>query len=412
MNLIANRVRIVFMAWVYCGFVSPLPLTAAQDTVILEVRAGEHDREHVPLTFPLPPRFAEAKRLWMQRLDRGTTVSVQRTMSDPPQVVWMLEDRLSLRQVRRYRLSVTEFDRNEKARVTCTDDGQALTASVRGKPVLTYHSAVVDPPSGVDPVFRRSGFIHPLQTPTGRVLTEAFPADHLHQHGIFNAWVQTEFDGRPVDFWNQAGGTGTVEHAEVKHLASGPVFGEFSVRLRHLDLSAKPQPVPALDETWTVRVYDRSDRFVFDLESRQQCATERPLLLQEYHYGGMAFRGNSEWLGQAESGFLTSDGKSRIDGNHTRPHWTDAYGTLQGRPCGVAVLQHPSNPRFPSPVRLHPDKPYFVYTPVVLGELTIAPEQPLISRYRYVVHDELPDAEALNAAWADYAEPPEVRIIE
>jgi hypothetical protein len=126
----------------------------------------------------------------------------------------------------------------------------------------------------------------------------------------------------------------------------------------------------------------------------------------------MAFRGNSEWLGQAESNFLTSEGNSRTDGNHTRPHWVDVHGMVQGQPCGVAVLQHPSNPRFPAPVRLHPQKPYFVFAPVVLGRMTIEPDQPLISRFRYVVHDGSPDPAALDAAWADYAEPPEVRIIE
>ena len=63
-------------------------------------------------------------------------------------------------------------------------------------------------------------------------------------------------------------------------------------------------------------------------------------------------------------------------------------------------------------MRLHPSKPYFVYAPVVLGELTIEPEQPLTSRYRYVTHDGPPDAAVLNTAWIDYAEPPVVRIIE
>ncbi len=389
------------------------PQTAvARDSVVVEVKAGDHERHHVPIVFPLPPRLADAKAIWLQQLDSGEQRPVQRTATKPPQAVWMLHDRLPAHQARSYRLSASRFDRDRKTAVTCTDDGRAVTVNVRGKTVLTYHTAVVPPPNGLDAVYRRSGFIHPLQTPSGRVLTAAFPADHPHQHGIFNAWVKTKFDGRPVNFWDQAGGTGTVEHVEVTSLSSGPVFGEFSVRLRHVDLSAEPEPVTVLDETWTVRVYDRTDLFLIDLESEQRCATERPLIVQEYHYGGMAIRGSSTWLDLASSGFLTSEGKSRADGNHSRPSWTDLFGVLRGHPCGVAVLQHPDNLRFPAPVRLHPSKPYFVYTPAVLGEFTIEPEQPLTSRYRYVVHDGRPDAARLNAAWADYAEPPEVRVIE
>ncbi len=384
----------------------------ARESVVVEVQAGDHERGHVPIVFPLPPELANAKSLWLQQLDSGEQQPVQRTTTEPPQAVWMLHHRLPARQARSFRLSATRFDRDSETAVTCTDDGRSVTVNVRGKTVLTYHTAVVTPPDGLDAVYRRSGFIHPLQTPGGRVLTAAFPADHPHQHGIFNAWVKTEFDGRPVNFWDQAGGTGTVEHVEVTNLVSGPVFGEFSVRLRHVDLSAQPEPVTALDETWTVRVYDRSDMFLIDLESEQRCATEHPLILKEYRYGGMAFRGNSAWLDPASSDFLTSEGKSRADGNHTRPHGTDLFGVLDGQPCGVAVLQHPDNLRFPAPVRLHPSKPYFVYAPIVLGDMTIEPEQPLTSRYRYIVHDGRPDAALLNTAWLNYAEPPTVRIIE
>ena len=387
-------------------------VSQARQTMLVEVQAGSHDRRNVPLSVTLPEDLASAKHLWMQQLDSGQPIPVQRSAHDPSQLFWIMRDTLSARQSRRFRISASEFDRNRELHVAVKEDGEALTVLLRGKPVLVYHTAVVTPPTGVDPIFRRSGFIHPLQTPSGRVLTEAFPEDHLHQHGVFNAWVKTTYDGREVDFWNQKAGTGTVEHVEVTSVGSGPVFGEFSTKLRHLDLSAGDEPVTVLDETWTVRVYDMADRYVIDLESAQQCATDKPLLLQEFHYGGMAFRGTSEWLGQQESDFLTSEGLSRADGNHSRPQWTDAFGIVGSQPCGVAVLQHPLNVRFPAPVRLHPEKPYFVYTPVALGEMAIEPEQTLTSRFRYITHDGPPESRSISAAWLDYGEPPVVKILE
>ena len=46
------------------------------------------------------------------------------------------------------------------------EDGRAITVT-RGKtPVLTYHKAEVDPPEGVEPIYKRSGFIHPLCAPS------------------------------------------------------------------------------------------------------------------------------------------------------------------------------------------------------------------------------------------------------
>ncbi len=409
-----NRISGYLLGGLIClGPLSRADLQARPRTSILvEVQAGAIERRDVPLSVTLPEELATAKYLWMQQLNAGKDVPVQRSHSDPTQLTWILRDTLPARQLRQYRISASEFDRNRQEQVTVNDDGRTLSIRVRGKPVLTYHTAVMQPPQGVDPIFQRSGFIHPLQTPSGRVLTEAFPADHLHQHGIFNAWVKTKYNGREIDFWNQKGGTGTVEHAEVASLTSGPVYGECTTRLRHLALSPTTQPVTVLEETWHIRVYDFADRFVIDLETDQQCATDLPLTLEEYHYGGMSFRGTSAWLGQAGSDFLTSEGKTRADGNHSRPPWTDAYGLVDGQPCGVAVLQHSSNIRFPAPVRLHPEKPYFVYTPVVLGEMIIEPDQPLVSRYRYLVHDGPPDVRAITSASANYLEPPVVKILD
>jgi hypothetical protein len=56
-------------------------------------------------------------------------------------------------------------------------------------------------------------------------------------------------------------------------------------------------------------------------------------------------------------------------------------------------------------VRLHPDKPYFVFTPSVLGAFEIKPGDEYVSRYRYVVHDGPPDAQLYDRIWTDYAEP-------
>lgn len=401
--------------------VGSLAVYFANDTVVearsrasllIEVQAGDVDRNEVPLAVSLPAKLANAKYIWMQRIDTGKFVAAQRSTNHPGQLIWQLRDVLPAGHARRYRVSASDFENDHPSHITVEDNGKTLIVNVRGKPVLTYHTALVLPPDGVDPIFRRSGFIHPLQTPSGRVLTEAFPEDHLHQHGIFNAWVKTTFDGREVDFWNQKGGTGTVEHAEVVSFAGGPVFGEFTVKLNHLALTESSEPTTVLDETWTVRVYDQSEPFVMDLTSTQSCATEKPLMLQEYHYGGMAFRGTSQWLDQSESDFLTSEGKSRADGNHSRPYWTDAYGLVDGQPCGVAVLQHSSNTRFPSPVRLHPSKPYFVYTPVAIGEMMIEPEKPITSRYRYIVHDGPVATHVISDASMNYLTPPAVNIID
>jgi hypothetical protein len=395
----------------------------------VELSAGDHERYGAPIVFTLPQALQASKRLVLEGPDRAPSPvvhAVQPLGDGSGRAVIVLRWILPAGATRRAVLKPLPRDGARAPAVTCRQDDRGLVVSVQGRPVLQYNTAVVEPPEGIDPVFRRSGHIHPVWTPAGRIVTDEFPLDHPHQHGLFAAWVNTTFEGRNVDFWNQKGRTGNVEHVKVDDVVSGDVFGGFTVTLRHLDLTAPGAPKPVLQERWTVRVYDVSDkvktpagqpdgpspdRCLFDIESVQTCIADAPLVLNEYHYGGMAFRGSGQWFRQPEHDFLTSEGRTRADGNHTRPNWVSAHGLVDGAPCGVTFFCHPENFRAPHPVRLHPDKPYFVFTPPVLGEFRIEPGAEYVSRYRVLVHDGKPDVDALERAWNDYATPPTVESV-
>ena len=103
--------------------------------------------------------------------------------------------------------------------------------------------------------------------------------------------------------------------------------------------------------------------------------------------------------------FLTSEGDDRLKGNHTRPRWCDISGSIDDKAAGIALLTHPTNFRFPEPLRIHPTMPYMVYTPSFLGDWEIIPGKSHDSRYRFVVHDGNLTAETLDQLWRDYAHP-------
>ena len=67
------------------------------------------------------------------------------------------------------------------------------------------------------------------------------------------------------------------------------------------------------------------------------------------------------------------------------------------------MLSHRNNFRFPQAVRLHPSKPYFCFAPMVDGEFTIEPEENYVSYYRYIAHDDSPDADAIQQKWTEFA---------
>lgn len=281
-------------------------------------------------------------------------------------------------------------------------DGKLLSLSDGERTLLTYNAGYLPSPDPETPWFGRSGFIHPVYTPGGRVVTEPFPEDHPHQHGLMFAWTKSTYDGRGVDFWNSKKKQGKVEHAQTIQASADRI----EVRLRHVvtgkGVTGKGEPVTVLHETWTITRVPHETMNVFDLVSVQRCATDIPLKLPKYHYGGMAVRGASAWVEAVT--MRTSAGKGREEGNHSRPNWVVQFGEVDGAPCGIAAMCHPGNFRAPQPVRLHPEKPYFCFAPMVLGPFQIDPGKPYTSRYRFVAFDGEPDPEQLESLWKAYAE--------
>ena len=176
-----------------------------------------------------------------------------------------------------------------------------------------------------------------------------------------------------------------------------------------IDLTA-PSPVVALHETWEVTAYapiaGPRPAHVFDLVITQTCATDDPLILPEYHYGGLGFRGHGQWDGAGQARFLTSEGLTdRVQAHATRARWCHVGGQVDGQWAGVAILGHPDNFRAPQPMRIHPTEPFFCFAPSQLGAWQITPGEPYVARYRFVVMDGEPDPALLEAYWAGYAQP-------
>jgi len=333
------------------------------------------------------------------------SISSQIELTQPPRLWWTAAGETRVGQARLYRIDMVEpAEAND---VSVDHQAEFVELRVKEAPVLRYNSTHVKPPPEIDPTFGRSGFIHPLRTPAGVVVTEQFPADHPHQNGVFLAYTKTVFEGRAPNFWDTLGGTGRVRCSKLHRAAGGPVFGEMVVEQEHVDTSGPNEKV-ALRELWTIRVWNpahpSSNFFICDLTSELRCATASPVRLVEHYYGGMAIRGARQWTPD-QVNIVTSEGHDRVAGNHTRPRWCDLGVPVGNRTAGVAFLTHPGNFRYPEPLRIHPNMPYMVYVPSHLGDWKIVPGKPHISRYRCVIHDGKLPRETTDRVWHDFAQP-------
>lgn len=289
--------------------------------------------------------------------------------------------------------------------VTATREGRQLVVRSGQKEILRYQAEPGDlPREKISPLFIRGGYIQSVRTPSGRLVTDDFPANHLHHHGIWSPWTKTVFEGRHPDFWNMGQGTGKVEFVALDEVWQKDGKAGFKARHQFVDLTITP-PKVALLEIWDVVVSTAGKTYVIDFKSTQTCATPSPLKLPAYHYGGVGFRGNWAWNGAENTRFLSSTGLTdRVKLNSSREKWCWIGGQVDGETCGITILGHPGNFRFPQPVRVHPGEPFFCFAPQQLGEMEIVPDKEYVASYRFVVADGEPDAATSEAWWKDYAE--------
>jgi hypothetical protein len=297
--------------------------------------------------------------------------------------------------------------RAEPGAVSAAREGKQIVFRSGDRELLRYQAEPGEfPRAGIKEAFRRGGYLHPIFTPGGKQVTDDFPSNHIHHHGIWMPWTKTSFEGREPDFWNMGQGKGRVEFVAVDDVWQKDGRAGIKVRHQFVDLIAKPSKV-ALNESWEVVVSTAEDgtkRNIIDFTSTQTCATESPLKLPKYHYGGFGFRGNWAWNGGGDACLIvTPEGEAdRKQLNETRAKWSWVGGKLDGGLAGVTILCHPENFGFPQPIRIHPTEPFFCYAPQQLGDMEIAPGKPYVSRYRIIVVDGQPTREQMETWWSDW----------
>jgi hypothetical protein len=388
-----------------------LTLTAAQRSLpTLIVDPGAIARTETIVSFPLPTTInGDSPQL---RATDGDAVTPLQITKD--RRAWFIARGLHAGAVTRYRIEPS-LDRTETTSpAEARTDTDGIDLRLWEQSVLRYRTDKHALPNGdIKPIFKRAGYIHPIRTPTGRIVTDDYPPNHVHHHGLWAAWTRTEFQGRKPDFWNMGSGSGTVEFEAVLDTWSGRVQAGFRARHRYVDLSA-PTPTTVLTDLWEVALYatgqSKTPHRMFDLTSTQELVTSAPLVLPEYLYGGVGFRGPRNWDGAANTIFLTSENKNRSNGHATRARWCYIGGTVNSAQAGVVILGHPQNFRAPQPMRIHPTEPFFNWAPSQLGRWEITTAHPYISRYRVIVIDGPPDVPAIERLWQDYAEPVKANV--
>jgi hypothetical protein len=89
-----------------------------------------------------------------------------------------------------------------------------------------------------------------------------------------------------------------------------------------------------------------------DFATKMRCASQSPLQILAYRYGGLVWRATEYW-DKSNSEMLTSACMSRDNTDSTRAKWIIVSGVLPGNDKGgMVLLSHPSNYNHPEPLRV------------------------------------------------------------
>ena len=271
--------------------------------------------------------------------------------------------------------------------------------------MLVYNKAAVPPPEGKDPAYARSGFIHPLKSPSGGVVTSIHADDHIHHVGLWHAWVKTEHKGRHFDFWNLGDKTGKVRFVKTLSTFSEDGSVGFSVQQEQVGMTEEGSKEEViLNEIFTVQVQKKDGSYLVDYDTEQTNVTDAPLELPAYRYGGcIAYRAPYHW-NKENSNYLTSESKDRSNGHTTRGRWCAMFGPTDQGNATLAILCHPENRDAPQRMRVWPDgKVFFNYVPIQETGWALKPNEPSTMRYRVVISDGKANPDHLNAFWNQYS---------
>ena len=281
--------------------------------------------------------------------------------------------------------ALTATHENSPIQVTRSEEGFLVTE--KGQTVLFYQLA----PKSWKGKYERANYIHPLHDLDGVVLTEDFPADHLHQRGVFWAWHQVYVKGKRVsDQWTTENSIWEVTSAETVRADAESAAMKVQLHWKSpIWLDAHGEQKPFVKETSIVRVHRaEGDVRKIDFDIRL-AALEDGVSIggseDDKGYGGFSARvrmpSDIRFTGRAGT---VTPGRTAVEAGS----WVDfsaSYGSPRGK-SGVAILTHPSTVDFPQPWILrskgsmqNPVYPGNQAAPLPRGE-------PLILRYRLVIH--------------------------
>ena len=287
--------------------------------------------------------------------------------------------------------------------VKLTRHGARIDVFISGQPFTSYFLGAESP----------KPYLHPLRSAQGAVVTRGFPmrqdipgesTDHPHHRGLF--FAHGDING--IDFWGERAPTQAQQTARgVFYTSEGlPKGRTVFVKLEEMKGGLEAGTVKALfhlvgpdgqimgNEIQAYTFRGEANARVIDCEFAIR-ALDKPLKMGDTKEGTFAIR-LVKALEEPAGRMLNSEGavgEKAIWGK--RANWVDYSGTVTGEKLGIAIFDHPSNPKHPTYwhargyglFAVNPFGEHDFYNDKARdGSITIPAGGTLVLRYRVLIH--------------------------
>jgi len=287
------------------------------------------------------------------------------------------------------RLFSAEQDATTSGGVQITELPDRVRVELNGKLFTEYYFKDVWRP-----------FCYPLIGPGEAPMTRNWPlkpsTDEEHDHPHHRSFWFAHGSMNKNDFWDQGNKSGHVVHDGFIELKSGRKSGTIKTRNKWVAADG----TLFCTDVRTMRFYqaDSEKERLFDFDITLQ-APDKDLVFGDTKEGTMAMR-------LAQTMRLKEPGRGHIVNSEglrdgatwgKRAQWCDYYGPIGEKIVGVAIFDHPENPRHPTWWHVR-DYGLFAANPFgrhdfealadkTAGDLTVLAGKSITFRYRFYLHE-------------------------
>ena len=225
-------------------------------------------------------------------------------------------------------------------------------------------------------------------------------ADHVWHKALWWSWKYIN----GVNFWEKTQEGTEPVGVKIEERDNGSA-------VISLDISYHEKDKPTLvkeKRVITVSSPDSQGSYRIDWEATFTPAGNKDVVFNKNSYGGFAYRGAAEYCGDkknGQQGWRFVDDEGRIDGsNNKRCRWVAYVGIAQNvKAAGVAIFEHPDNPRHPSWWQTRNHYPYLNPSFTCKEDYTLEAGKSLALKYRVLVHQGDAGKEVLEKEWKAFA---------